>query len=96
MAPLALTGCRPHNEAFVDLRRAASPKGKTTPPEKPEAKPGARLGAGPVPQLRQHLQSLMAFELTAEDGKTVREETDENEGEVSDFLSLLDELGGSA
>lgn len=60
-------------EAFVDLRRAtgkaAVKAGKTT--------QASKLRPDFMPQLKQHLQTLMSFEINAKDGKTVRQETDE-------------------
>lgn len=80
-------------EAFVDLRRAAQPNGKDV--VKTVKSTGmTKLRADFMPQLKQHLQHIMAFEINAKDGKTVRQETDEfiSKG-ISHLKSRLDRSG---
>jgi ORF6N domain len=76
-------------EAFVDLRRSAGKSvGKTS-------KSGmTKLRADFMPQLKQHLQNIMSFEINAKDGKTVRQETDEfiSKG-INHLKSRLDRSG---
>ena len=56
-------------EAFVDVRRGAQPTGKELAKAGKSTKMG-KLRADLMPQLREHLQALMSFEINAKDGKT--------------------------
>ena len=80
-------------EAFVDVRRGAQPTGKELAKAGKSTKMG-KLRADLMPQLREHLQALMSFEINAKDGKTVRQETDEfiSKG-INHLKSRLDRSG---